>query len=84
MFYNSSGRRLNNSYLVSSIEDEIRRIVKKIQALKSVAPHYSRKTSATQDSDGSIDQAVMSLKAASNKVDEHTSKMEADYIEFEE
>ena len=31
-----------------------------------------------------IDQAVMSLKAASNKVDEHTSKMEADYIEFEE
>ena len=26
----------------------------------------------------------MSLKAASNKVDEHTSKMEAVHIEFEE
>ena len=31
-----------------------------------------------------LDQAVMSLKAASNKVDEHTIRMEAVYIEFEE
>ena len=60
------------------------KLKKKIQALKSVAPHCSRKTSATQDSDGSIVQAVMTLKAASNKVHEHTRRLEAVHIEFEE
>ena len=50
----------------------------KIQALKSVAPHcFEEDFGHTKIRTETHDQAVMSLKAPSNKVDEHTVRREA-------
>ena len=44
---------LNNLYLVSSNKDEIKKNCEENLGLEVRGPHCSRKTSATEDSDGS-------------------------------